>query len=223
MHDHRTGRKCALCKGTLLDSIINFGENLPLKPLRLARSHAKKADLCLVLGSSLTVPPACEIPETVGLRKNASMAICNLQSTPFDELADLRVYARTDDLMTRVMNKLDLPVPSFALRRKLVVREIQNERDQMQLLVLGVDVDGTPASFLQSVKCLNNRRLVRAEPFVIGFRGDPDSEVRLELEFMGHYGEPNLTVTHDYKGEEGREMAYALEYRLDSSEWSITA
>ena len=31
VHDHRTGRKCALCGGVLLDSIINFGESLPEK------------------------------------------------------------------------------------------------------------------------------------------------------------------------------------------------
>jgi NAD-dependent SIR2 family protein deacetylase len=52
VHDHRTGRKCALCGGILLDSIVNFGDFLPADHLENARSKAKKADLCLVLGSS---------------------------------------------------------------------------------------------------------------------------------------------------------------------------
>lgn len=29
IHDRRTGRKCARCRGTLIDANINFGENLP--------------------------------------------------------------------------------------------------------------------------------------------------------------------------------------------------
>lgn len=35
------------------DSIINFGEQLPEKDMDLAMEHAKKADLSIVLGSSL--------------------------------------------------------------------------------------------------------------------------------------------------------------------------
>jgi NAD-dependent SIR2 family protein deacetylase len=70
-NDHRTGRRC-LCGGILLDTIINFGEGLPEKELQLARDHANKADLCLVLGSSVSVTPACTIPEAVASTKMQS-------------------------------------------------------------------------------------------------------------------------------------------------------
>ena len=33
VHNHLTGRKCESCKGSLADSIINFGENLPERDL----------------------------------------------------------------------------------------------------------------------------------------------------------------------------------------------
>ena len=51
--DHYTGRKCDKpeCGGRLKDSIINFGENLPVDELEKALIHAGKADLCLVLGN----------------------------------------------------------------------------------------------------------------------------------------------------------------------------
>jgi hypothetical protein len=63
VRDHRTGRKCARCGGMLHDSIVNFGESLPAQALERAFQNAKRADLCLVPGSSLTVSPANEILE----------------------------------------------------------------------------------------------------------------------------------------------------------------
>lgn len=62
VHDHKTGRKCA-CGGDLYDSIINFGENLPEKELNNGFEHSEKADLCLAMGSSLTVTPAADMPK----------------------------------------------------------------------------------------------------------------------------------------------------------------
>ncbi|KAK4184316.1 DHS-like NAD/FAD-binding domain-containing protein, partial [Podospora australis] len=197
VHDHRTGRTCALCGGILLDTIINFGEQLFEVPLKRARQNAKKADLCLVLGSSCTIPPASGIPETVGKSRKGKLAICNLQSTPLDDISesDLRVFARTDDLMSRIMAHLDIPIPEFILRRRLIVKVTAGDKDRHQLLVRGVDVDDTPATFLNSVKLEGNRRVARSEPFTVPFRSDTEglengTELKLELEFMGHYGEP---------------------------------
>ncbi|KAJ4391518.1 hypothetical protein N0V93_005136 [Gnomoniopsis smithogilvyi] len=220
---HETGRKCALCGGILLDTIINFGELLPKEPLKLARQHARKADLCLVLGSSLTVPPACNIPETAGQSHKASLVICNLQDTPLDELAEIRIHAKTDELMVCLMGKLELPIPSFALRRRLVVEGATSTGGRFEVKVRGVDVDGTPASFLQSVKCANNRRVVRAEPFDIDFRSCPEAgtEVNLELQFMGHYGEPNLKMKYTYWARESEETVYGLEYDPATGHWVI--
>lgn len=40
------------------------------------------ADVCLAMGSSLTVTPAADIPKTVG--ENGKLIIVNLQKTPLD-------------------------------------------------------------------------------------------------------------------------------------------
>ncbi|KAI0486725.1 NAD-dependent deacetylase sirtuin-7 [Xylaria cf. heliscus] len=224
IHDHRTGRKCALCGGALLDTIINFGENLFEEPLRLAREHADKADLCLVLGSSLTVSPSNEIPETVGRKRQAKLVICNLQSTPIDHLSDIRVFAKTDHLMTRVMAKLCLPIPSFILRRRLIIRMETGTDGRQQLIVQGIDVDGTPATFLRSVRLDYNRRQVRSEPFVINFRSNPEpgTLLKLELEFMGHYGEPNFEVEYTYEVVSSAVRHYLLEYNPNDGNWTAT-
>ena len=77
MFNHTTSRKCdnPACQGQLQDSIINFGENLPEGELRKAFDNAQKADLCIVLGSSLRVRPACQVPEVV-LANGGKVIIC---------------------------------------------------------------------------------------------------------------------------------------------------
>ncbi|KAG4435789.1 hypothetical protein IFR05_008733 [Cadophora sp. M221] len=220
VRDHRTGRKCARCGGVLQDSIINFGESLPAEALQRAFDNAKRADFCLVLGSSLTVSPANEIPEVTGRKKNARLVICNLQETPLDDLADTRVYSKTDDLMVRVMGILNLPIPPFILRRRLVI-EMDTNNERHQMTISGVDEDNTPVTFLKSVKVAYNRRIIRSEPFVIGFRGSLESgtELKVELEFMGHYNEPNLEVTYEYHDEADARTLYLLAYDPTSGEW----
>lgn len=220
IHDHRTGRKCALCGGVLLDTIINFYEQLPVVPLKRARQHAKKADLCLALGSSLTIPPACTIPETVGDSRKATLVICNLQSTPLDDKAGLKIFAKSDDLMERVMQKLGLPIPAFVLHRKLVVEVAVKgaKGDRHELVVSGVDVDGTPATFLKSVRLVARRRGVDSEPFAIPLLGTLEAmdPLRVSLEFMGHYGEPALEL--DVDPVIGKTV-HLLEYSPHTGEW----
>jgi len=81
------------------DSIIHFGENLPRVALREAYRNADAADLCIVLGSSLTVSPANDIPKRVAQR-GGKLVIVNLQKTDLDDLATLRIFAKTDPVST---------------------------------------------------------------------------------------------------------------------------
>jgi len=50
-----TGRLCNHCGSKLVDSIINFGENLPKKALADANQQSSMADVTLVIGSSMRV------------------------------------------------------------------------------------------------------------------------------------------------------------------------
>jgi hypothetical protein len=137
--------------GGLLNSTIDFGQSLPEKPLKLAYKHAQKADLCLVLGSSLTVSPAKKMPEIVG--KNAKLVICNLQKTPLEKLADMNIHAKCDDLMAAVMEKLGIEVPKWRLIRKVqIAHAIENAN--LKFLVKGLDRDDLtlPCSIFTSVK-----------------------------------------------------------------------
>ena len=79
--DHHTGRKCSVagCDGDLMDTIINFGQSLPLHSVQRGFEESEQADLCICLGSSLTVTPAADMPKLVGKKKDANLVIVNLQ------------------------------------------------------------------------------------------------------------------------------------------------
>jgi len=119
--DHYTGRRCARpgCGGRLLEYTIDFGQNLPQKPLNLAYSHAKKADLQIALGSSLTVSPANEIPRITA--KKGRLVIVNLQHTPLTNDAAMQIYAKTDVVIGMVMERLGQAILPFRLERKIAV------------------------------------------------------------------------------------------------------
>ena len=85
--------RCPKCGGPYKPDITFFGEALPEDELRGAIGLAERADLIVVLGSSLTVQPAASIPHRT-LLSGGRMAIVNLGATPSDRLA----FFRSDDL-----------------------------------------------------------------------------------------------------------------------------
>src|SRR4030042_1360236 len=82
---------CPLCGGKLLSSVVNFGQSLPLKALADSYEHSKNCDLFIVVGSSLVVTPAADMPK-VALESGARLVIINQGETPFDRVAHLRFW-----------------------------------------------------------------------------------------------------------------------------------
>ena len=78
--------KCPKCGRVLKPAITFFGESLPADALREAVSESQKADLMLVLGTSLTVYPAASMPEYT-LRSGGNIVIVNNMPTPLDNAA----------------------------------------------------------------------------------------------------------------------------------------
>lgn len=80
--NHLTGRKCDECGFELKDTIIRFGESITDEKLGKALEMSKKADLCIVLGTSMLVKPSCLLPMmNCGKNKNGKLCIVNLQDT----------------------------------------------------------------------------------------------------------------------------------------------
>ena len=80
---------CEACDGLIKPNITFFGEMLPEEALADAVRHARRADLIIVLGSSLVVHPAASIP-VYTLENGGKMAIVNDGETPLDRHAALR-------------------------------------------------------------------------------------------------------------------------------------
>lgn len=56
-----------------------------------------EADLAIVLGTSLKVSPANDLPLTTANR-GKPLVIVNLQRTPLDRICSLRIFAKTDEV-----------------------------------------------------------------------------------------------------------------------------
>jgi len=88
------------CGGVFKPDITFFGEALPPKAWTEAEALVRKADLILVLGTSLTVYPAAGLPELC-VGSGGRMVLVNDQPTPLDSLAwkhfdDLEVVFASD-------------------------------------------------------------------------------------------------------------------------------
>jgi len=77
------------CGGGLKSSVVGFGDSLPVKDLTDSFEHAQRCDLFLVIGSSLVVTPAANIP-AVAFENGARLVIINQGETPLDGITNLR-------------------------------------------------------------------------------------------------------------------------------------
>ncbi len=96
---------CPLCGGKLASSVVNFGQSLPRKDLGEAYRHSGRCDLFVVVGSSLVVYPAADMPR-VALEAGARLVIINQGETPFDRLAHLRFWEGIGDVLPPAVARL---------------------------------------------------------------------------------------------------------------------
>jgi len=98
-------RECPLCGGTLKSTVVNFGDSLPPKDLAESYKHSQKCDLFVVVGSSLVVYPAADMP-AVALEAGAKLVIINQGETPFDAQAYLRFSEAIGMVLPPAIEKL---------------------------------------------------------------------------------------------------------------------
>jgi len=110
----KTGNSCEACGGDLRDRLCDWDSILPEDEMERAIEEHKKADLVIVLGSSLRIRPAGNFPMRTkrknGKAQEGKIVIVNLQKTHLDKNCDLRFFARIDLVMKHLMKELGIEV-----------------------------------------------------------------------------------------------------------------
>ena len=99
-----TREKC-VCGGSLKSSVVGFGDSLPVKDIDDSFASAEACDLMIVLGSSLVVTPAANVPE-VACSSGARLVIVNRGDTPLDRVASLRFEEGISDVFPPAVEQL---------------------------------------------------------------------------------------------------------------------
>jgi NAD-dependent deacetylase len=98
--------RCKVCGGILLKPmVVLFGEPMPVPEMREAFALARSADVMLVVGSSLVVHPAADIP-MAAVRAGASLIVVNAEPTPFDALAEVVIHGRSGEVLPEIVSLL---------------------------------------------------------------------------------------------------------------------
>jgi NAD-dependent deacetylase len=92
---------CAHCGGLLKPDVLLFGEPLAYDVLSAAQAETLACEVLLVVGTSLEVMPAADLP-WLARRRGARLVVINRTPTPIDDIA--AVVIRSD--VVKVLNQL---------------------------------------------------------------------------------------------------------------------
>ena len=98
-------RQCPQCGGRMKSSVVDFGDSLPEKDLDLAMRHSQDCDLFIVIGSTLVVTPAADMPR-LALERGRKLVIINQGETPYDGQVDLRFSESIGDVLPPAVKRL---------------------------------------------------------------------------------------------------------------------
>ena len=148
------------------------------------------------MGSSLRVTPACDIPKTV-FDNGGKLVIVNLQKTPLDAYAALNIYAKCDDVIERLMKKLNIEIPKWK-----IVRYCEIVRNENTVSVNGRDEQHNyyslfPKVYIQIGDDQSSKQISKKEPHHFKIPQEEFGILKIKLTFKGHYEEKPLTIEFD--------------------------
>ncbi|WP_056933276.1 NAD-dependent protein deacetylase [Thermococcus barophilus] len=98
--------KCPKCGSLLRPDVVWFGEALPESALSKALSLARRADVCLVIGTSGQVFPAAYIPYIV--KDNGGYVIeINPSQSGITPIADIFIRGKAGEVMDELLKKVE--------------------------------------------------------------------------------------------------------------------
>jgi NAD-dependent deacetylase len=97
--------QCDDCGGWLKSATISFGQPMPAAAMAEASAAAQRCDCFVVVGSSLVVYPAADLP-LQAVRSGARLAIVNTGETALDPYADLVVKGQAGTILPAVAERV---------------------------------------------------------------------------------------------------------------------
>ncbi|MFX0123049.1 MAG: NAD-dependent deacetylase [Candidatus Hodarchaeota archaeon] len=97
--------RCPHCEGRIISSVVNFNDPMPEKEMEDSEKHSRMCDVMLVVGSSLSVFPAANFP-IIAKNSGAILIIINMGKTELERLADIRVEAKTGEILPQIVKKI---------------------------------------------------------------------------------------------------------------------
>ena len=95
--------RCRMCGGTFLKpTVVLFGEPMPVQAIQEAFALAREADVMLVVGSSLLVHPAADIP-VAAVSSGARLIVVNAEPTPLDRFAEVVIHGRSGEVLPELV------------------------------------------------------------------------------------------------------------------------
>jgi NAD-dependent deacetylase len=99
--ESQTVPRCTQCGGLTKHATISFGQSLSPRILQSAIHWARDADVFLVIGSSLVVTPAAELP-ALAKESGSRLVIINREPTPLDGIADEVIRGTIGETVQRI-------------------------------------------------------------------------------------------------------------------------
>ena len=96
---------CNYCGAPLKPSVVLFGEQLPNFEKYMSIDLAKKSDVMLIAGSSLTVAPICDLP-LYTLREGGKIIIINDDQTDLDDRAEVVINHKTGTILPLIVEEI---------------------------------------------------------------------------------------------------------------------
>lgn len=108
--------RCKECGGVVKPDAVFFGEAIPSRALMISQVQCEKCDVLLVVGTSLQVFPAAQIPLTVKLKYPAAtvVEINREPSAMHERVSDILVLGSAGQILSRLLEVVESKVGARA-------------------------------------------------------------------------------------------------------------
>jgi len=189
------GRKCddPDCGGKIAKTQTRMNGQTPEIPLKLARKEAKKADLVLVFGSSMTISPFCVLPELA-----KKFVICNLQPTPYDDKAAIVIHSRIDKVLRNISQWTNVITNEFIYRQGFLFVVEKTNNDTWKMSVISGRKSEQPQCIDSVIVKYSEKKVSLSEEtysYETSLKIPPGTELNVDFIFKDDYKVENKSIT----------------------------